>query len=164
MTALAACAGSPAPVITLAASADSSSRAQPAPKPTAIAASASAAPAAPPQPALPLKVTVTCAKTEVTPAEAKGMMLTFTITNEGSTAVHAGVESSVLLVNGKPHKGFRETVAEINNDKFDSLPPGESARFHYVFQTPGKIMPGEYLFVLRIAGNDSPPLTVRVVP
>jgi archaellum component FlaG (FlaF/FlaG flagellin family) len=91
-------------------------------------------------------------------------MLTFSVTNHGSAPVHAGVEKSVLLVNGSPHNGFEETVAEINNDRFDSLPPGETVRFHYLFNARGSIKTGEYTFVLRMGGNDSPPLTIRVVP
>lgn len=91
-------------------------------------------------------------------------MLTFSVTNQGSTPVRVGVERSVLLVNGKPHRGFLRAVAEMDRSRFDNLAPGETARFHYSFGARGSIKPRDYTFVLQLGGRESAPITVQVTP
>jgi len=71
---------------------------------------------------------------------------------------------SVSMVNGAPHSGFQRTVVETNNDNWDRLPPGETAKFYYKFGTRAGVKPGEYTFVLQLSTVQSPTLRVRVVP
>lgn len=135
-------------------------------KPSATAAlSPVAAPEdAVPAQVLPITVKVSGPKTEMTSAEAKDLMLTFDVTNTGAQPIHAGLEKSVLLVNGKPHNGFKETIEEIKDDKWDSLGPGETARFHYKFVARGGVKPGEYSFVLQVGLTLSKPFVLHVSP
>jgi len=122
------------------------------------------APAPEPLQSLPLRITLTASKTELTPEEAKALMLSFEVTNIGTRPVHAGLEKSILLVNGRPHNGYAETLQDIKDDKWDSLAPGETARFHYRFSARGAVKIGEYSFVLQVGTTFSEPLVVRVVP
>lgn len=100
----------------------------------------------------------------MTSTEAKDLMLDFVVTNIGTRPVHTELEKSVLLVNGKPHNGFKETLEDIKDDKWDSLAPGQSARFHYKFVSRGSVKPGEYSFVLQVGATFSEPFVLRVTP
>jgi len=97
--------------------------------------------------------------------ETQKLMVSFTVTNEGTAAVDPDINSSQLFVNGAVPEGWVNTIGNgIRSPEFKALPTGQTLQFSYQLGPAYFAKPGVYKVRWKGPHFETPEITFRVVP